>query len=211
MDRVRDSFVRAAQMAHEAGFDLLQLHFAHGYLLAGFLSPLTNLRDDDYGGDPERRARFPIEVFDAVRAAWPDRLPVFLRLSVTDWVDGGWDIEQSIALAKLLRDHGVDLIDCSSGGNIPTATIPVAPGYQVPFAERIRRDARIPTGAVGMITSPEQAEAILVRGEADCVLLARELLRDPYWPLHAAAELDQAISWPVQYLRAAPHGSMPRA
>jgi 2,4-dienoyl-CoA reductase-like NADH-dependent reductase (Old Yellow Enzyme family) len=140
---------------------------------------------------------------DAVRGVWPDRLPVFVRLSCTDWVEGGWDVEQSVALARRLRERGVDLIDCSSGGAVVQAQIPVGPGYQVPFAERIRREARVATGAVGLITSAPQAEAIVSSDQADCVLLARELLRNPYWPLHAASELNQSISWPSQYLRAA--------
>ena len=198
------AFAQAAQRALTAGFDVVEVHAAHGYLLHEFMSPLSNTRTDAYGGSFDNRIRFCLEVVDAVRAVWPERLPVFVRISATDWVDGGWDIEQSIALARRLKARGVDLIDCSSGGNIATPKIPLGPGYQVPFAERIRKEADIRTGAVGLITQPEQANAIIEEGHADCVLLARELLRDPYWPLRAARELGAAIEWPVQYLRAAP-------
>ena len=206
-----DAFRAAATRAREAGFDVAEIHAAHGYLIHEFLSPLSNTRSDEYGGRFDNRARLCLEVVDAVRAVWPDRLPVFVRISSTDWTDGGWDIEQSVELARRLRDRGVDLIDCSSGGNVATATIPLGPGYQVPFAERIRREAGIPTGAVGLITEPRQADEIVSRGQADCVLLARELLRDPYWPLRAARELGHPMDWPAQYLRAAPHGSAARA
>ena len=208
---VVDAFRAAATRAREAGFDVAEIHAAHGYLIHEFLSPLSNTRSDEYGGRFDNRARLCLEVVDAVRAVWPDRLPVFVRISSTDWIDGGWDIEQSVELARRLRDRGVDLIDCSSGGNVATATIPLGPGYQVPFAERIRREVGIPTGAVGLITEPRQADEIVSRGQADCVLLARELLRDPYWPLRAAHELGHRMDWPAQYLRAAPHGSAARA
>ena len=205
-----DAFKRAAQRALAARFDVLEIHAAHGYLIHEFLSPLVNSRTDAYGGSFDRRVRLCLEVVDAVRAVWPDRLPVFVRVSSTDWKDGGWDIEECVELARRLRGRGVDLIDCSSAGAVADAAIPVGPGYQVPFAERIRREAGIPTGAVGLITAPEQADAI-IRGErADCVLLARELLRDPYWPLRAARELGQVVPWPSQYLRAAPHGTPSR-
>ena len=204
------AFAAAAERALRAGFDLIEIHAAHGYLLHEFLSPLVNRRTDEYGGTFENRIRLCLEVIDAVRLVWPDSLPVLLRISATDWVDGGWDVEQSVALARAARARGVDLVDCSSGGAV-RATIPVGPAYQVPFAERIRREAEIPTGAVGLITEPRQADAIVRGGRADCVLLARELLRDPYWPLRAAAELGQAYAWPAQYLRAAPGGTPARA
>jgi 2,4-dienoyl-CoA reductase-like NADH-dependent reductase (Old Yellow Enzyme family) len=203
-----DAFAAAAIRALAANFDVVEVHAAHGYLIHEFLSPLSNTRTDEYGGSFERRVRLCIEIVDAVRRVWPDSRPLFVRLSVTDWVDGGWDIDQSVMLARLLREHGADLIDCSSGGNVASATIPVAPGYQVPFAERIRREAEVPTGAVGLITSAPQADEIISSGRADCVLLARELLRDPYWPLRAARELGHATSWPKQYLRAAPPGTV---
>jgi 2,4-dienoyl-CoA reductase-like NADH-dependent reductase (Old Yellow Enzyme family) len=207
---VVDAFRAATVRARDAGFDVAEIHAAHGYLVHEFLSPLSNTRTDDYGGSFDNRTRLCLEVVDGVRAVWPDRLPVFVRISATDWTDGGWDIDQSVELARRLRDRGVDLIDCSSGGNVSHATIPLAPGYQVPFAERIRREVGIPTGAVGLITDPRQADDIVSRGQADCVLLARELLRDPYWPLRAARELGQRIDWPAQYLRAAPQGSVAR-
>ena len=207
---IAPAFAAAAERALRAGFDVVEIHAAHGYLLHEFLSPLVNQRTDEYGGTFENRIRLCLEVIDAVRRVWPDRLPVLLRISATDWVDGGWDVEQSVALARAAGARGVDLVDCSSGGAV-RATIPVAPGYQVPFAERIRREAAIPTGAVGLITEPRQADAIVREGRADCVLLARELLRDPYWPLRAAADLGHASSWPAQYLRAAPRGTPARA
>ena len=205
------AFAAAARRACEAGFRVIEIHAAHGYLIHEFLSPLSNQRTDAYGGSFENRARLLREVVGAVRREWPERAPLFVRISATDWVDGGWDIQQSVDLARQLKGLGVDLIDCSSGGLVPQARIPVGPGYQTPFAERIRREADILTGAVGMITSPSQAEHIVAGGQADAVLLAREFLRDPYWPLRAARELGQAISWPVQYLRAAPEGTLPRA
>jgi 2,4-dienoyl-CoA reductase-like NADH-dependent reductase (Old Yellow Enzyme family) len=198
------AFAQAAQRALAAGFDVVEVHAAHGYLLHEFMSPLSNTRTDHYGGSFDNRIRFCVEVVDAVRAVWPERLPVFVRISATDWVDGGWDVEQSIELARRLKNRGVDLIDCSSGGNVARAKIALGPGYQVPFAERIKREAGIHVGAVGLITEPAQANAIVEEGRADCVLLARELLRDPYWPLRAARELGAAIDWPAQYLRAAP-------
>jgi 2,4-dienoyl-CoA reductase-like NADH-dependent reductase (Old Yellow Enzyme family) len=203
MDKVVADFVAAAKRAERAGFLLAEVHAAHGYLAHEFLSPLSNRRSDEYGGSLENRARFPLEIVRAVRAAFPERLPVWVRISAIDWVDGGLTIDDSVAFAKLLKQEGVDLIDVSSGGNDPRQKIEVGPGYQVPFAERIRREAGIATGAVGMITEPQQAEAILREGQADVVLLAREFLRDPYWPIHAAEALAAAISWPVQYERAA--------
>lgn len=208
--RVVQAFAEAAGRAREAGFQVVEIHAAHGYLLHEFLSPLSNHRQDEYGGSLENRTRLPREVAAAVRQAWPERLPVFVRISATDWAEGGWDVEQSIELARQLRGLGVDLVDCSSGGTLPHAQVPVAPGYQTPFAERIRREAGIATGAVGMITGPAQAEHIVRTGQADLILMAREFLREPYWPLRAARELGCQTSWPVQYLRAAPPGSEPR-
>ena len=201
---ITQAFAAAAMRALAAGFDVVEVHAAHGYLLHEFLSPLSNTRDDEYGGSFDNRIRFCLEVVDAIRAVWPDRLPLFVRISASDWVAGGWDVEQSVELARRLESRGVDLIDCSSGGNVAAAKIPVGPGYQVPFAERIRRETGMATGAVGLITDASQANAIVAEERADCVLLARELLRDPYWPLRAARELDAAIDWPAQYLRAAP-------
>jgi 2,4-dienoyl-CoA reductase-like NADH-dependent reductase (Old Yellow Enzyme family) len=204
-------FAAATRRACEAGFRVIEIHAAHGYLVHEFLSPLSNQRADAYGGSFENRTRILREIVAAARQVWPERAPLFVRISATDWVDGGWDIQQSVELARQLKGLGVDLIDCSSGGLVPQARIPVGPGYQAPFAERIRREADVLTGAVGMITSPSQAEHIVAGGQADAVLLAREFLRDPYWPLRAARELGQTNSWPVQYLRAAPEGTQPRA
>jgi len=204
------AFAAAARRAAQAGFRVLEIHAAHGYLIHEFLSPLSNQRTDQYGGPFEQRIRFAKEVATAVRAAWPSALPLFIRISATDWVEGGWDIEQSVALARELKTLGVDFVDCSSGGNIAQAKIPLGPGYQVPFAERIRKDADIATGAVGLITSAAQAEEIVASGRADAVFLARELLRDPYFPMRAAGELGQEITWPAQYLRAGPNGAKPR-
>lgn len=201
--KVREAFTAAAARALEAGFDVMEIHAAHGYLLHQFLSPLSNRRTDAYGGAFANRARLLLEVVDAVRGVWPAPRPLFVRISATDWADGGWDLPQSIQLSRLLREHGVDLIDVSSGGMVPNAAIPVGPGYQVSFAETIRREADIATGAVGMITSAEQAEQLLRTGQADAVLLAREHLRDPFWTLNAAQTLHQTVSWPAQYLRAA--------
>jgi len=195
-------FSAATTRALAAGFELVEVHAAHGYLLHSFLSPLSNQRNDEYGGSLAGRARLLREVVTAVRRQWPESSPLLVRLSVTDWVEGGWDIEECIQLARWLRQDGVDLIDCSSGGSVPQARIPLAPGYQVPFAARIRREAGIATGAVGLITTPEQAEAILVDGDADLVLIGREALRDPYFPRRAAAALGASIPGPVQYQRA---------
>src|ERR1700730_17230101 len=205
------AFAAAARRACETGFRVIEIHAAHGYLLHEFLSPFSNQRTDAYGGSFENRTRIVRETVAAVRGSWPERAPLFVRISATDWIDGGWDIQQSVELARQLKDLGADLIDCSSGGNLPHAKIPVGPGYQTPFADQIRREANILTGAVGMITSPIQAEHVIGTGQADAVIIARELLRDPYWPLRAARELEQAISWPVQYLRAGPEGSQARA
>jgi len=216
MDKVVADFASTTKRAAAAGFLLAEVHNAHGYLLHEFLSPLSNRRTDAYGGSFENRVRFPLEVIRAVRAHFPVELPVWVRLSVTDWVDptgeiptGGLSVEDSVAFASLLKAEGIDLVDCSSGGNDPRQQIPVGAGYQVAFAERIRREAGIATGAVGMITAPEQADQIIRTGQADVVLLAREMLRDPYWPLHAAEALHKPGSWPVQYERAA-HGKVER-
>ena len=204
------AFAAAARRACQAGFDVVEIHAAHGYLIHEFLSPLSNRRTDHYGGSFENRTRLVCEIVTAVRGSWPERAPLFVRISATDWVAGGWDIQQSVELTSQLKELGVDLIDCSSGGNVPHADIPVGPGYQTPFAEQIRREANILTAALGMITSPMQAEHIIITRQADAVVIARELLRDPYFPLRAARELGQPISWPVQYLRAAPEGSQTR-
>ena len=204
IDAVIAAFGQAARRANRAGFDFVEIHGAHGYLLHEFLSPLANQRTDRYGGSFENRTRLMIQVVDAVRAEWPDNLPLFVRISATDWVEGGWSIDESVELARLLREHGVDLVDASSGGMVPNAKIPVGPGFQAPFAARIRAEAGIATAAVGMITEPKQANELIAEGKADLVLLAREMLRDPYWPLHAAAALGETVSWPAQYLRAAP-------
>jgi 2,4-dienoyl-CoA reductase-like NADH-dependent reductase (Old Yellow Enzyme family) len=204
------AFARAAQRALTAGFDFVEIHAAHGYLLHQFLSPIANHRTDNYGGSFENRTRLALEVVDAVRAEWPAHLPLFVRISATDWVEGGWSIDESVELARLFRERGVDLVDVSSGGQVPDAKIPVGPAFQAPFAARIRAEAGIPTAAVGMITEPNQANALVAEGKADMVFLAREMLRDPYWPVHAAAALGEAASWPVQYLRAAPHHSPAR-
>jgi len=200
--RVVRAFGGAAKRAREAGAKLLEIHAAHGYLLHEFLSPLTNRREDRYGGSIENRTRLLCEVVDAIRQTWPAGLPLFVRISASDWVEGGWTIEDSVGLAKQLEPRGVDLIDCSSGGAVPNVSIPVGPGYQAPFAAKVRAEAGIRTAAVGMITQPEQADQIVRSGQADMVFLARELLRDPYWPLRAADELKQNGPWPIQYLRA---------
>jgi 2,4-dienoyl-CoA reductase-like NADH-dependent reductase (Old Yellow Enzyme family) len=200
--RIVDAFAAAARRALKAGFQVAEIHGAHGYLMHEFLSPLSNHRTDEYGGPFANRARFGLEVVEAVRASWPANLPLLLRISATDWAEGGWDIDEAVELARLVRPLGVDLIDCSSGGLARHQKIALAPGYQVPFAERIRREAGIPTGAVGLITSAGQADAIVRSGQADMVLLAREFLRDPYFPLHAAKALGAEIKAPVQYSRA---------
>jgi 2,4-dienoyl-CoA reductase-like NADH-dependent reductase (Old Yellow Enzyme family) len=200
--RIVRAFGDAAERALEAGFRVIEIHSAHGYLLHEFLSPLSNHRTDGYGSSFEGRTRALREVVRAVRSRWPERLPLFVRISATDWAEGGWDIEQSVALAKQLGREGVDLIDCSSGGLVPGVSIPLGPGYQTPFAERIRREAGVMTGAVGLIRSAHQADHILRTGQADAVVLARQLLRDPYWPLAAARELGVKVAWPSQYERA---------
>jgi 2,4-dienoyl-CoA reductase-like NADH-dependent reductase (Old Yellow Enzyme family) len=204
IEEVIAAFVQGAERALAAGFKVVELHAAHGYLIHQFLSPLSNRRDDQYGGSFENRIRLLLEVTRAVRAIWPQELPVFVRLSATDWVEDGWNAEESVDLARQLKGLGVDLIDVSSGGTSANAEIPVGPGYQTAFAEQIRREADIATGAVGMITEPVQAEHILRTGQADLIFLARELLRDPYWPLRAAETLrEHSVPWPAQYVRAA--------
>ncbi|HTZ32330.1 MAG TPA: NADH:flavin oxidoreductase/NADH oxidase [Methylomirabilota bacterium] len=202
IDQIVSDFEVAAQRALRAGFQVAEIHAAHGYLLHQFYSPLSNHRKDQYGGSFDNRIRLLLRVVSAVRSIWPQSLPVFVRISATDWTEGGWDLSQSIELCRRLKDAGVDLIDVSSGGNVATAAIPVGPGYQVEFASAIRREAKIPTGTVGMITDPAQAETIIRTGQADAVLLARELLRDPYWPRRAAQELGVKLKPPVQYQRA---------
>jgi 2,4-dienoyl-CoA reductase-like NADH-dependent reductase (Old Yellow Enzyme family) len=202
VEEMTAKFVEAARRSLRAGFEVLELHMAHGYLFHQFLSPLTNHREDRYGGSLEDRLRFSLETAKAVRNAWPDSLPLFVRLSCTDWVEKGWDLGQSIELCRRLKTIGVDLIDCSSGGLVPDAKIPAGPGYQVPFAAAIRQQVGIATGAVGLITEPVQAEQIVSTGQADAILLAREFLRDPYWPLHAARALGVDLPWPKPYERA---------
>ena len=195
-------FCSAAQRSVQAGFEVLELHMAHGYLLHEFLSPLSNRRKDEFGGALENRERFPLKVAEKVREVWPESLPLFVRISCTDWVEKGWDLRQSIDFCKRLKGLGIDLIDCSSGGLVPEAVVPVGPGYQVSFAAAIRREVGIPTGAVGYITEPFQAEQILATDQADVIIMAREMLRQPYWPLHAARTLNVDIPWPNQYKRA---------
>jgi len=195
------AFANAATRAVEAGFDLVEIHAAHGYLIHQFLSPISNLRTDQYGGSFENRIRFISEIVEAVRAVIPESTPLFVRISASDWLEGGWSIEESVQLAKILNVAGVDLMDVSSGGTSSGAPVPVGPGYQVPFAEAIRREAEIPTAAVGLITEPKQAEEIVASGAADAIFMARELLRNPRWPLLAAAELGAEIDWPPQLLR----------
>ncbi|WP_083936531.1 NADPH dehydrogenase NamA [Arcticibacter svalbardensis] len=195
-------FHAATKRAVKAGFKVLEIHAAHGYLLHEFFSPLSNFRTDNYGGSFENRIRLLIEVVEGVRQAWPEEYPLFVRISSTDWVEGGWNVDDSVKLSRILKEKGVDVIDCSSGGNVPDAVIPTGPNYQVLFAEKIKKEADIITGAVGIITKPEQAEEILQKGQADFILLAREMLRDPYFPMHAAQILGDTIKWPEQYERA---------
>jgi len=202
LDLICTQFEQSTRRALRAGFQIVEVHMAHGYLLHQFLSPLSNQRNDDFGGSIENRMRFPLQVARRVREIWPKNLPVMVRISATDWVDGGWDLTQSLELCRHLKELGIDLIDCSTGGLIPDAVIPAAPGFQTPFAAKIRQEIGVATGAVGMITSPAQAEQIVATGNADAVFLARELLRDPYWPMHAARVLKADHTWPVQYERA---------
>ena len=200
--KVVNDFVAATKRALEAGFKVIELHAAHGYLLHEFLAPYSNKRTDVYGGSFENRIKLLVEIVEAVQTVWPNKYPLFVRISATDWIEDGWKIEDSIALAKILKQKGVDLIDCSTGGNVPHVKIPLKPGYQVEFAEAVKKEAGIMTGAVGLITSAEQAEEILNSGQADVVLFARELLRDPYFALHAAQQLGVDVDWPIQYERA---------
>jgi 2,4-dienoyl-CoA reductase-like NADH-dependent reductase (Old Yellow Enzyme family) len=207
---VVDAFAQAARRALEAGFKIIEIHAAHGYLLHEFFSPLSNFRTDEYGGSFENRTRIVREVVAAIRKQMPEQLPLFIRISSTDWKEGGWDVDQSIELVKQLKPLGVDLVDCSSAGLVQDQKIVAGPGFQVPFAERIRRDAGVMTSAVGLIETKEQVADILANNKADLVFMAREFLRDPYWPLRTARELKQPVSWPSQYLRAAPPDSPAR-
>lgn len=201
LSKALEDFKLATRRSLDAGFEVVEIHMAHGYLLHEFLSPLSNKRTDAYGGSFENRVRLPLEVAQAVREIWPARWPVFVRISASDWVEGGWDLPQSVRFCKLLKELGVDLIDCSSGGLTADAKIPAKPGYQLPFAETIRKEAQIATGAVGLITKAQDAEDIIARGQADAIFLAREFLRRPYWPLHAAHKLGVSVEWPKQYER----------
>ncbi|RRB07268.1 NADPH dehydrogenase NamA [Larkinella rosea] len=202
IEKVIADFGTATRRALEAGFKVIELHAAHGYLIHEFLSPISNRRTDQYGGSFENRIRFLLEILGRVQQVWPPENPIFVRISATDWTEGGWTPDDAVALARILKTKDVDLIDCSSGGNVAGAKIPLSPGYQVPFAEKVRKEAGIPTGAVGLITTPEHANEIVVNGQADLVLLARELLRDPYFPFHAAKKLGEETEWPSQYVRA---------
>lgn len=202
IEQLTGRFKEAAIRSLKAGFKIIEIHAAHGYLINEFLSPLSNNRTDSYGGSFENRIRFLLEVVEEVRSVWPAEYPLFVRFSATEWAEGGWDINDSVALAKILKNKDVDLIDCSSGGNITGAAIPVGPGYQVPLSEQIRKETGLLTGAVGMITESKQAETILANRQADLIIIARELLRDPYFPLRAASELGADVKWPVQYERA---------
>jgi len=206
LERVRQDFSKAARRAARLGIDGIEIHAAHGYLLHEFLSPLSNQRTDRYGGSLDNRLRFPLEIFERVRAEFPHDRPVWVRISATDWVAGGWDIEGSVAFAQALEARGCAAIHVSGGGNSPAQVIPLGPGYQVPYAERLKREVQIPIIAVGLITAPEQAEAILVEGQADAVALARAILYDPHWPWHAAVALGAQVNGPPQYARSAPHG-----
>lgn len=201
ISKVLEDFKLATRRSLDAGFEVVEIHMAHGYLLHEFLSPLSNQRNDEYGGNFENRTRLPLEVASAVREIWPSRWPVFVRISATDWVEGGWDLPQSIRFCRLLKGIGIDLIDCSSGGLTADAKIPAKPGYQLPFADAIRKEAQMATGAVGLITKAENAEEIITSGQADAIFLARELLRRPYWPLHTAHKLGVPVAWPKQYER----------
>jgi len=206
IQKVKTDFKIATQRSLEAGFKVIEIHAAHGYLLHQFLSPLSNQRTDSYGGSFENRIRLLLEVTEEIQSVWPKDYPLFVRISATDWTEGGWTADESVALAAVLKEKGVDLIDASTGGNVPHAKIPVRSGYQVEFAERIKKETGMMTGAVGLITTAEQANDIIATGQADLVLLAREFLRDPYFPLHAAHQLGADLPWPVQYERAKPRG-----
>jgi 2,4-dienoyl-CoA reductase-like NADH-dependent reductase (Old Yellow Enzyme family) len=200
--KVVNSFKEAARRALEAGFKIIEIHAAHGYLIHEFFSPLSNQRTDSYGGSFQNRIRVLCEIVIAIQEVWPANLPIFVRISSTDWVDGGWNIDESIELSNILKNMGVDMIDCSSGGNISNVRIPIAPGYQVPFSKKIKAATGILTGTVGLITDAHQAETILLNEEADLILFARESLRNPYFPLNAASALNENIDWPIQYIRA---------
>lgn len=202
IQKVISDFKTAAKRALKAGYEVIEIHAAHGYLIHQFLSPLSNKRTDNYGGSFENRIRLLLEVVNSVQTVWPQTLPLFVRISATDWVDGGWNIDEAVQLSTILKANGVDLIDCSSGGLVPYAKVPVGPGYQVAFAERIKTETEILTGAVGLITEADQAEAILEKNQADFIIIARSSLREPYWPLNAAKSLDDDIDWPLQYQRA---------
>jgi 2,4-dienoyl-CoA reductase-like NADH-dependent reductase (Old Yellow Enzyme family) len=205
IEKVKADFKAAASRALAAGFDVIELHGAHGYLIHEFLSPLSNQRTDEYGGPFENRVRFLLEVIESVKEVWPAENPLFLRISASDWTEGGWTADDSVALAKIVMNKGIDLVDCSSGGNVATAKIALKPGYQVEFAEKVKKESGILTGAVGLITEAKQADEIIQTGQADMVMLARQLLRDPYFPLRAAHELGHEVKWPDQYLRAKWH------
>jgi len=205
IERIIVSFKAAAKRALEAGFKVIEIHAAHGYLLNEFLSPLSNQREDEYGGSFENRIKLLLEVVTAIHEVWPKSYPLFVRLSATEWVDGGWDIDDTVKLSSILKTKSIDLIDCSSGGNVPNIKIPIFPGYQVPLAEEVRIRTGILTGAVGLITDPQQAEQILLDEKADLILFAREFLRDPYLPLHFAPKLNVDLNWVKQYERAKPH------
>ena len=202
IERLVSDFKKAAGRALEAGFMVVEIHAAHGYLLNEFLSPVSNHRTDEYGGRFENRIRLLLEVIEAVRSVWPDELPLFVRISATDWIEGGWTGDDSVALAKILKTKGVDLVDCSTGGNVSGVRISLKPMYQVPFAERVKKEGGIYSGAVGLITTAQECELILAEEKADLIFLARQLLRDPYFPLHAAKKLGVNLPWPDQYLRA---------
>ena len=202
IQKIITDFVKAGERALKAGFKVIEIHGAHGYLINEFLSPLSNKRNDEYGGNLENRSRLLLEIVDSMRKVWPDENPLFVRLSATDWIEDGWTIEDSITLSRILKARKVDLVDCSSGGIIPDIPIPVSPGYQVHLARGIKQGSGILTGAVGLITTAHQANNIIVNNEADMVFLARQMLRDPYFPLHAAHELGYNVHWPVQYERA---------
>jgi 2,4-dienoyl-CoA reductase-like NADH-dependent reductase (Old Yellow Enzyme family) len=202
IENIKHDFKAAAIRALAAGFKIIEIHAAHGYLINQFLSPLVNMRNDGYGGSFENRIRFLLEIIEEIKKIWPENYPLFVRISATDWAEGGWNIEDSVALSEIIKLKGIDLVDCSSGGTVPGVKIPVYPGYQVGFAETIKKRTGMSTGAVGFIIKPEQAEEIITNGQADLVFIAREMLRDPYFPLRAAYELGYDIKWPVQYERA---------
>ncbi len=205
IEKVKADFKAAASRAHKAGFKVIELHGAHGYLIHEFLSPLSNQRTDEYGGSFDNRIRLLLEIVESVKETWPADLPIFVRISASDWTEGGWTADDSVALAKVLITKGVDLVDCSSGGNVATAKIPLKPGYQVEFAEKVKKESGALTGAVGLITEAKQADEIIQTGQADFVFIAREMLRDPHFPLRAAFELGVEVKWPVQYERAKWH------